>query len=146
MEINDLRKFGRLVFVTVLLPQENAKNTKTRGYWMSICRRPIAATVEAAYHLFSSGNFGLLLSTFSLLPLCKLSKIRATERHTTTLRWECNHTYSILFCRTPLLFSRYVPISGRAALPRSRDTDYPWKWNKFDVFDGTFPCQAGEGR
>jgi hypothetical protein len=32
MEINDLREFGRLVFVTRLLPQENAKNTKTRGY------------------------------------------------------------------------------------------------------------------
>jgi len=32
MEINDLREFGRLVFQTRLLPQENAKNTKTRGY------------------------------------------------------------------------------------------------------------------
>ena len=32
MEINDLREFGRLAFVTRLLPQENAKNTKTRGY------------------------------------------------------------------------------------------------------------------
>jgi hypothetical protein len=32
MEINDLHDFGRLVFVTRLLPQENAKNTKTRGY------------------------------------------------------------------------------------------------------------------
>src|ERR1700678_4303124 len=32
MEINDLREFGWPVFVTRLLPQENARNTKTRGY------------------------------------------------------------------------------------------------------------------